>query len=275
MMIKSILLNLGFVSVLLISCNNHSNSNKTRTMEQQIKTEVVSYKVDTAKYHSYIAFDDASAKKRPVVFVIHEWWGQNDYVKRRARELAALGYFAVAIDLYGHHKIANSVEEASALSKPFYQNSQLALKNYKVATTLLHQYPQADTSKIAIIGYCFGGSMALEMARMGERLNGVVSFHGGLSGSIPQKDLLKAKILVCHGADDQFVSKDEVEQFKKQMDSIHADYKFVQYEGATHAFSNPDATEWGIKFKIPIAYNNQADTSSWNEMKDFFQQIFQ
>ena len=168
--------------------------------------------------------------------MIHEWWGQNEYVRRRARELAELGYFAIALDLYGVNKNAKSVEEAAAFSKPFYQNSDLALKNYKEAFSHLKQFPEADTTQIAVIGYCFGGSMALELARMGEHVSGVVSFHGGLAGRKLKKDLLKTKILVCHGADDQFVSKEEVEHFKNEMDSVHADYKFVVYPGASNLF---------------------------------------
>ena len=243
-------------------------------MSSQIKTEIVLYKNEASIYSGYIAYDSTTEKKRPVVFIIHEWWGQNDYVKRRARQLAELGYVAMAIDLYGENKTAKTVEEAASFSKSFYQNSQLAKNNYELAYSIAKKYTQVDTNNIAIIGYCFGGSMALEIARMGVRVNGVISFHGGLSGQTPQKDLLKAKVLVCHGADDQFVKEEEVKVFKKQMDSIGADYKFVQYNGATHAFSNPDATEWGKKFNIPIAYNQNADTSSWNEMKQFFQKIF-
>lgn len=243
-------------------------------MSSQIKSEILRYKIDTTVCSGYISFDSSSDKKRPVVFIIHEWWGLNDYVKRRARQLAEMGYVAMAIDLYGENKTAKTVEEAAGFSKSFYQNSQLAKNNYELAYSIVKKYPQADTNNIAIIGYCFGGSMALEIARMGAQVNGVVSFHGGLSGRTPQKDLLKAKVLVCHGADDQFVKQEEVNGFKKQMDSIGADYKFVQYNGATHAFSNPDATEWGKKFNIPIAYNQNADTSSWNEMKHFFQKIF-
>jgi dienelactone hydrolase len=263
------------ISIVFISCNsNQTKTDKSQVIKNQIKTEIVLYHNDSSNYSGYIAYDSSTKKSRPVVFIIHEWWGQNDYVKRRANQLAELGYLAMAIDLYGVNKTAKTVEEAASFSKSFYQNSQLAKNNYELAYTIVKKYPQADTNNIAIIGYCFGGAMALEIARMGENINGVVSFHGGLSGQTPQKDLLKAKVLVCHGADDQFVSKNEVNLFKKQMDSIGADYKFVQYEGATHAFSNPDATEWGKKFNIPIAYNQNADTSSWNEMKQFFTKIF-
>jgi dienelactone hydrolase len=150
----------------------------------------------------------------------------------------------------------------------------LAKSRFEAALAKIKTYSQADTAKIAAIGYCFGGAMVLNMARMGERLNGVISFHGNLAGLPADKNLLKAKVLVCHGADDQFVSADEVATFKKQMDSIGADYSFKQYAGATHAFTNPGATAMGLQFKIPIAYNAAADSASWNDMKDFFEKIF-
>jgi len=270
-MIKSIFNTILLISITATSCNSNY---KKKLVNTQIKTETIIYNIDTASCSGYIAYDSISKKKRPIVFVIHEWWGQNEYVKRRVRELAGLGYVAMALDLYGNNKVAKSVEEAVRFSSPFYKNSELAKKNYEVALSVLKKYSQADTTKITLIGYCFGGSMALEVARMGEQLNGVVSFHGGLVGRTPQKDLFKAKVLICQGADDQFVKTAEVNQFKKQMDSIGANYKFVLYDGATHAFSNPDATEWGKKFNIPIAYNKNADTLSWNEMKQFLNQIF-
>ena len=133
--------------------------------------------------------------------------------------------------------------------------------------------PQTDTSNIAAIGYCFGGFVVLNAAKLGADLKGVVTFHGGLSGVAPNKDLLKAKILVCHGGDDQFENP-HVAEFKKQMDSVGADYTFKIYPGATHAFSNPDATAVGEKFNMPIKYNAAADSASWNDMKVFLKKLF-
>ena len=150
----------------------------------------------------------------------------------------------------------------------------MAKSRFDAALNKLKTYDQVDTNSIAAIGYCFGGGMVLNLARLGENLKGVVSFHGSLVGTPADKNLLKAEILVCHGADDQFVKPQEVAQFKKQMDSIGADYSFKQYPNATHAFTNPAATEKGEKFKIPIKYNGTADSASWNDMKDFFGRIF-
>lgn len=272
-------LNLFFLAsvLLLAACNNtesKSKNEKEMLTTPVIKEEAVSYGNDSTKLTGFVAYDSALTAKLPVVLVVHEWWGLNDYVKSRVKQLAALGYLAIAVDMYGDGKMGTNPDEAGKLATPFYQNPALAKSRFDAALAKIKLYPQADTSKMAAIGYCFGGSVVLNMARLGEALNGVVSFHGNLVGVPVNKNLLKAKVLVCHGADDQFVKPEEVAAFKKQMDSINADYTFKQYAGATHAFSNPGATAMGEKFKIPIAYNAAADSASWNDMKDFFGKIF-
>ena len=208
------------------------------------------------------------------VLVIHEWWGLNDYTKRRANMLAEMGYIAMAVDMYGNNRRGNNPQEAGMLSGPYYENMAMTRKIFDAALEEFKKNPNVDQSKIAGIGYCFGGGLLLNLARMGEPLNGVVSFHGGLVGAPPDKNLTKAEILVCHGEADPFVPMEEAATFKKQMDSIDKAYTFKSYPGATHAFTNPDATELGKKFNIPIAYNGAADTASWNEMKIFFGKIF-
>jgi dienelactone hydrolase len=246
----------------------------TAQKKSHIQTASLSYTLGNEKFLSYVAYNDQTSKKRPVVLVVHEWWGMNDYVKRRTRQLAELGYLAIAVDLYGEGKIANNVEEAVGFSTPFYKDPTLAKSHFDAALDKIKLNKLADTNNIAAIGYCFGGSMVLNFAKMGEYLKGVVSFHGGLAGVPPTKDLLKSEILVCHGADDKFVSADEVANFKKELDGVNAFYIFKEYPNATHAFSNPDATEMGKKFKMPIAYNETADMASWNEMKSFLKRIF-
>ena len=150
----------------------------------------------------------------------------------------------------------------------------MAQARFDAALNKLRSYSQTDTSRIAAIGYCFGGAQVLNMARLGEDLAGVVSFHGNLVGVPVDKNKLKANVLVCHGAADPFVPQKEVDQFKKQMDSIGAPYTFKAYENAKHAFTNPEATAKGQKFNIPIEYNAAADSASWNDMKAFFNTIF-
>lgn len=262
--------------ILMVACNNNSgNMEKNQaTAKPVVKEEAVSYLSDSTTMNSYIAYDTVISNKRPVVLVIPEWWGLNEYAKGRAKQLAELGYLAMAVDMYGGGKTADNPALATEMSTPFYKDPAFAKKRFDAALEKIKTNPLADTAQIAAIGYCFGGGMVLNMARLGENLSGVVSFHGSLVGVPADKKLLKAPVLVCHGEDDQFVKPDEVNVFKKQMDSIGAFYTFRSYPGATHAFTNPNATEMGKKFSLPIAYNAAADSASWIEMKSFFEKIF-
>ena len=188
--------------------------------------------------------------------------------------LAELGYIAIAVDMYGDGKIAETPEQAQALATPFYKNPNVAKKRIEAAIEKIKSYSETDSNNIAAIGYCFGGSMVLNAAKLGVTLKGVVSFHGGLAGVQAKPNTLKSKILVCHGGDDKFVSADDVKNFKQNLDEVKAEYIFKTYKGATHAFSNPDATANGKKFNMPIAYNEAADKSSWDEMKRFLKSLF-
>ncbi|TMI94022.1 MAG: dienelactone hydrolase family protein [Bacteroidetes bacterium] len=270
-------------AIVFIACNNRSNSSSTTTAdstiketakEPNLKEETVTYTARGVTMNGYVVYDATKEGKRPGVLVVHEWWGLNDYPKMRARKLAELGYIAMAVDMYGNGKTADNPDDAGKMAGPFYQDPQMAKARFDTALNKFKSYSQVDTNNLAAIGYCFGGGIVLNMARLGENLNGVVSFHGSLVGTPADKNLLKAKILVCHGAADQFVKPEEVARFKKQMDSIGADYTFKQYPNASHAFTNPNATPVGQKFKIPIAYNGAADSASWSDMKDFFAKIF-
>lgn len=258
------------------ACNNTEKEKEPAGDKKPVAIleQAVDYTANGIAMHGFVAFDSNSTEKRPVVMIVPEWWGLNEYPKARAKQLAALGYIAMVVDMYGNGKTADNPDTASAYAMPFYKDPQMAKTRFDAAMEKVKQYAQADTSKIAAIGYCFGGSMVLNMAKLGENLQGVVSFHGDLDGVPANKDLLKAKILVCHGMADKFVSPESVANFKKQMDSIKADYIFKAYTGATHAFTNPAATATGEKFKMPIAYNAAADSASWNEMKVFFGRIF-
>ncbi len=258
------------------ACNNNSatKEKKTEVIPMQIKEESVGYSADTVNMIGFAAYDTASDKKRPVVLVVHEWWGLNDYSKSRAKQLAELGYLAFAVDFYGNGAQADNPELAGKMATPFYQNPSMAKTRFDAALAKVKTMPMADTSNIAAIGYCFGGAQVLNMARLGSPLKGVVSFHGNLIGVPLDKSMLTANVLVCHGNADSFVPPTEVNLFKKQMDSIGATYTFKGYDGATHAFTSPGATETGKKFNMQIAYNPIADTASWNEMKVFFGTIF-
>lgn len=277
-------LSLFMAAVSFTACNDQpaadtSNSDSTATAATssatpKIKEESVPYSVDTITMTGFVAYDENTDVKRPAVLIIPEWWGLTDYAKGRAKQLAEMGYVAFALDFYGGGKTADNPKDAGALAMPFYTNPQMAKARFDAALMRIKENPRVDTTQIAAIGYCFGGAMALNMARLGEDLDGVVSFHGNLVGVPAKKELLKAKVLVCHGAADPFVPADEVTKFKKQMDSIKADYTLKEYPEALHAFTNPGATELGQKFKLPIAYNAAADSASWADMKSFFGRIF-
>jgi dienelactone hydrolase len=268
---------------LMLSCNNESTTANTQGGDtttsnaqqtaMQLKEENVTYTTDTVTANGYIVYNAAKEGKRPAVLVVHEWWGQNDYVRNRAKQLAEMGYIAMAVDMFGGKTAANP-QEAGALAGPFYQNPQLARTRLEAAMNKLKTYAQTDTANMAAIGYCYGGYVVLNAAKLGADLKGVVSFHGNLLGAPVRKDLLKANVFVAHGGADPFVPETEVAAFRKSMDSVGANYTFKAYPNATHAFTNPGATEAGKKFNIPIAYNGAADTASWNDMKAFFGTIF-
>jgi dienelactone hydrolase len=261
------------VGVSQIAYGNNSTA-LNQSPNSSIKTEDVTYTADGVTMHGYVAYDADVKGKRPVVLVVPEWWGFTDYVKSRARQLAALGYLAMAVDMYGDGKVAADPAEAGKLAGPFYKDPQMAKRRFDAALDKIKGNKLADVTKVGAIGYCFGGGILLNTVRLGENINGVVSFHGNLVGVPADKNLLKAKILVCHGEADKFVTPDNVATFKKQMDSIGADYTFKSYANATHAFTNPDATAIGKKFSMPIEYNEAADKASWKDMQDFFDKLF-
>lgn len=240
-----------------------------------IKEENITYKSDSVTLKGFLAYDEKVKGKRPAVLIVHEWWGLNDYTKMRARKLAELGYIAMALDMFGNGKNAANPKEAQELTVPFYKNPLLGKTRLDAALNKIREYPQTDKNNIAAIGYCFGGAMVLNAAKLGSDFKGVVSFHGGLSTAVPaDKNLLSAKILICHGASDKFVSQKDVDAFRHQLDSIGAKYTFKAYPNATHAFTNPDATKIGKEFNMPIEYNPEADKNSWNDMKTFLEGVF-
>jgi dienelactone hydrolase len=260
-------------SVILIVMAAFNTGFGDKTTGTKIKEENISYTVDGTVYKGFVAYDENQKGKRPAVLVVHEWWGLNEYPKMRATQLAKLGYIALAVDMFGDGKVATNPTEAQAFTSPFYSNPKLSKSLIDAAIGKIKEYKQTDPATIFAIGYCFGGSMVLNAAKMGSNLKGVVSFHGGLKGVPADKKLLKARILVCHGASDKFVSPADITQFKHQLDSIGAKYIFIAYPNATHAFTNPMSTENGKKFNMPIEYNKKADMDSWNDMKKFFKTL--
>ncbi|MGW8227293.1 MAG: dienelactone hydrolase family protein [Gammaproteobacteria bacterium] len=245
------------------------------TVQAKVVTKEVTYTADGLNLKGYLAYDDAQSGKRPGVLVVHEWWGQNDYIRKRARMLAELGYVALALDMYGEGKQATHPEDASKFSSEVMKNLDVAEQRFMAGLALLKQQPQTNKQQIAAIGYCFGGGVVLAMARRGVDLKGVASFHGSLGAGAPAAPgKVKAKVLVLNGADDPFVKPEQIAAFKEEMTAAGVDYEFVNYPGAKHSFTNPAATENGKKFQLPLEYNAEADKESWQKLQSFFKQIF-
>jgi dienelactone hydrolase len=243
--------------------------------DTKIKGETVEYKAQDVAMKGYLAYDENIKGKRPGILVVHEWWGLNDYARRRARMLAELGYTALAVDMYGDGKQATHPEDAGKFSSELMKNFDVAKARFMAAMEFLKQRPMVDPSRIAAIGYCFGGGVVLNMARQGIDLRGVASFHGSLTAVRPsQPGQVKAKVLVLHGSDDKFIPIEQIEGFKQEMKSTGADFRFISYPGALHSFTSPDADELGKKYKMDIAYHAEADKKSWEELKKFLNQIF-
>jgi dienelactone hydrolase len=212
---------------------------------------------------------------RPGVLVVHEWWGHNEYARTRARMLAKLGYTALAVDMYGDGKQADHPDDAGKFSSQIANNMPLGEARFMAALGKLKKHYSVDPSRIAAIGYCFGGGVVLHMARQGADLKGVVSFHGSLSTKTPaEPGRVKAKVMVNHGADDPFVPVEEIEGFKKEMEAAKVNYVFNAYPGAKHSFTNPGADQFGKKFNLPLEYDQEADEASWKAMQEFFKTIF-
>ena len=247
---------------------------KSAGLAPDIKEATVNYTANGVTYKGYVAYDNNVKGKRPAILVVPEWWGLNDYPKMRARKLAELGYIAMATDVFGDGKVAANPTEAQQFTATLYKDPTLVKSLLDAALMKLKEYPQTDPGNVAAIGYCFGGFVALNYAKLGGDLKGVVSFHGGMGGVPVDKKLLKAKVLVCQGGSDKFVSQKDVDKFKHQLDSVGVDNTVKVYANATHAFTNPVATATGKKFNMPIEYNPQADKDSWNDMKMFFGKVF-
>ena len=234
----------------------------------------VSYQTGDTVMKGYLAYDDALTGKRPGILVVHEWWGHNSYARKRAEMLAGLGYTAMAVDMYGGGKTADHPDNAGKFATAVRQNQDMMQARFNAARHYLNSHETVDPELNAAIGYCFGGSVVLGMARSGADLDGVVSFHGGLDGLPPVADKVTAKILVANGADDPFVSKESIELFKKEMETAGADFEFINYPGARHSFTNPEANVFGEKFGLPLEYNAEVDKASWQKMQQFLDSIF-
>lgn len=235
----------------------------------------VTYSSGATTMKGYLAYDDAIDGKRPGVLVVHEWWGQNEYARKRARMLAELGYTALAVDMYGDGKQANHPEDAAKFSAELKNNLPEMTARFGAAMKLLRLHPTVEPKNMAAIGYCFGGGVVLEMARRGFNLRAVASFHGNLDTERPtRKGMIKAKLLVANGAADPFTKPEQIAAFKQEMDAAEVDYRFINYPGAKHSFTNPAADRYGKQFNLPLEYNQTADEASWQALQELFRESF-
>ena len=237
-----------------------------------VKTQTVEYRDGDTVLEGYLTYDDSKSDVRPGILVIHQWMGLTAYEKKRCEMLAELGYVAFAADIYGKGVRPSSPAEAGPLAGKYKGDLALLRRRASLGLEQLKAVKQCNTSKIAAIGYCFGGTTVLELARSGAEIAGVVSFHGALGTSMPaQPKAVHAQILALHGADDPFVPAEEVAKFQKEMKEAQCDWEFVAYSGAVHAF-----TQWGAgnDNSKGAAYNEKADHRSWKAMQDFFAELF-
>jgi dienelactone hydrolase len=237
-----------------------------------IKTQAVEYKIGDTVFEGLLAWEDATNSKRPAVIVVHEWWGNNDYPRKRAEMLAQLGYVGFAIDMYGKGKLTEDPKVAGEWSTAVRNDTKSALARLQAGLDTLKAQPMVDPDKIAAIGYCFGGTCVLEMARNNFPVRGVVSFHGGLAGGDPNRsEPIQPRVLACHGADDPFEPPQAVTEFMDEMRKRKADWQIISYGGAVHSFTNRGVD----KHNIPGArYNKSADQRSWRAMQDFLSELF-
>jgi dienelactone hydrolase len=242
------------------------------TAEAAVKTRIVEYKLGDTVLEGYLAWDEAKSGDRPGVLVVHEWTGINDHTRQRTEALAKLGYVAFAADIYGKGIRPTAPSDAAKTAGIYKKDRSLMRARARAGLEELKKQKFVDPQRLAAIGFCFGGTTVLELARDGADVKGIISFHGGLSTPTPQDAKnIKGKVLALHGADDPFVKAEEVAAFQDEMRKANADWQFVSYGNAVHSFTNVAA---GTDNSKGAAYNEKADRRSWEAMKAFFTEIF-
>lgn len=242
----------------------------TSTLPAEVQTKTVTYKHGDLECRGHLAWDDAIQGARPGVLVVHEWWGLNDYARGRAEQLAKLGYVAFAADIYGAGKVAEHPADAQKMATTVRMNVEDWRKRAIAALDVLKSQPECDPAKLAAIGYCFGGSTALQLAYTGADLKAVATFHAALPApKEAEAKAIKPAILVCHGADDKFIMPDAIKAFRSALDSARTKYQFVEFPGAVHSFTVPEADKVG---NPGMKYNKAADEGSWKKMLELFKE---
>jgi len=250
-------------AVVLLSLSPRSATVKTRELE---------YRQGDIVLQGFVAWDDAARGRRPGVLVVHEWWGHNEHARNQARRLAEAGYVGFALDMYGKGKVTSHPQEAQAFVSEATKDPAVLAARFNAALEQLKRDPHVDTTRIAAVGYCFGGAVVLGMARAGADLAAVVTFHGALATTSPaQPGKVKARILVLTGGADPFVPPEQVEAFKREMQAAGARFEVVTYPGAKHGFTNPEAAKYGMP---QLAFDATADRESWAAMLKLFEEVW-
>lgn len=264
---KSFLMTIFLICI--ISCTTGEQKMKT---EPKIKIEQIEYVLADTTYEGYIAYDETINGKRPVVMVVHEWFGIGPYSKKRAEQLAELGYLGFAIDMYSKDVRPKNTQEAGKCAGLLKKDRKLMRDRITLAYEVIKVHKLADPKRVAAIGYCFGGTTVLEFARSGADIKGIVSFHGALDNPKPEDAKnIKCKVLVCHGADDPFIPQEDITAFQNEMKNAKVDWQMIFYGGAVHSFTNPNAGNDKTK---GAAYDESTDKRSWKHMIQFFLEIF-
>ncbi len=241
----------------------------------QVEGREVEYRSGSTLLKGYLAQETTVKGKRPAVLVVHEWWGHNEYARKRARMLAELGYVALAVDMFGDGKVAQHPADAGKFAAEAMKNKGVGEARFLAALEFIRRQPSVDPTRVAALGYCFGGGVVLHMARQGADLRGVISYHGTLATDTPAAPgRVKAKILVFNGEADKMVPREQVAAFMKEMTAAGALYRYRGYPGVMHSFTNPDADAFAIKFDLPLAYDRKADEDSWGESIKFLKEVF-
>lgn len=242
------------------------------SVKAEVVSEVINYTDGDVQLSGHLYYDKSLKGKRPGVLVVHEWWGLNDYAKKRAEMLAELGYVAFAADMYGDRKVTKHAKDAKGWKMQITSNIDAWQQRANLGLDVMKKFKLTDSSKTAAIGYCFGGATVMQLAYSGADVGGVVSFHGSLP--VADADTLKkvkAKVMVAHGYADSFIPKETVANFKSSLEASDVDWQFDTYAAAKHGFTNPGAGEYGID---ALAYDKNADQRSWQKMQLFFAEIF-
>ena len=238
----------------------------------EVKTKAISYQDGDTALSGLLAWDDAISGKRPGVLVVHEWWGLNDYAKSRAEALAAEGYVAFALDMYGTGKVTDHPGEAGAWSKEITANLDAWVRRAQAGLDVLKSQDSVEADRLAAIGYCFGGSTVMQMAYADAPVQAVVSFHGSLPPPPESVTAVKPRVLVAHGRDDDFIPPQRVIAFQQGLDRVEADWEMTIYAKTRHGFTNPEAGSYGID---NLAYNETADRRSWAATLRLFEEALQ